>query len=142
MKKGSHHKTESIEKIKEKRKLQVCSEETREKMRLKRLDWKWSDDVKRKIRENQPRYCPIGSEFITLKDGNLRVYIKTPDGWRLRARYVMEQVLGRKLESWETVHHKDENTLNDNPSNLEVMTRGEHMKLHDNFSNYHFKEAA
>lgn len=45
-------------------------------------------------------------------------------------RYIMEQYLGRKLKENEVVHHKDENKLNNDISNLEVMTRSEHSKLH------------
>ena len=45
-------------------------------------------------------------------------------------RYIMEQYLGRKLNSNEVVHHKDGNKLNNNISNLQVMTKSEHSKLH------------
>lgn len=45
-------------------------------------------------------------------------------------RFVMEQILGRKLESYEIVHHKDGNKLNNNPDNLVVMTLEEHSRLH------------
>ena len=47
-------------------------------------------------------------------------------------RYVMEQFLGRKLLPEEDVHHKDENKLNNDPSNLEILTRSEHMSYHAN----------
>lgn len=77
-------------------------------------------------------YRPIGSEHIRLdkKTGVLRVSIKTQDGWMPRARYVMEQVLNRRLESWEYVHHKDGNTLNDDPINLQIVSLEKHMSLH------------
>lgn len=56
------------------------------------------------------------------------VYI---NGVQLREhRYVMEQHLGRKLNSNEIVHHIDGNGLNNDISNLEVMSRSEHMKHH------------
>lgn len=45
-------------------------------------------------------------------------------------RAVMEKKLGRKLESWEIVHHIDEDKTNNDPSNLELLTRSEHMKRH------------
>ena len=45
-------------------------------------------------------------------------------------RLVMERMLGRKLEPSEHVHHMDENTLNNSPSNLKIVTRSEHLKLH------------
>lgn len=28
------------------------------------------------------------------------------------------------------IHHKDENTINDNPNNLELITKGEHNTIH------------
>ena len=45
-------------------------------------------------------------------------------------RYIMQTILGRELSSNEVVHHKDGNKLNNDPSNLEVMTRAEHTILH------------
>lgn len=42
----------------------------------------------------------------------------------------MEQHLGRKLRSDEIVHHKDHNRANNDISNLEIMTRAEHTRLH------------
>lgn len=45
-------------------------------------------------------------------------------------RYLIEQSIGRKLLSTEIVHHKDHNILNNELSNLEIMTRAEHNTLH------------
>lgn len=45
-------------------------------------------------------------------------------------RIVMEQKLGRELTSNEIVHHKNESKKDNDPDNLEVMTRAEHSKLH------------
>ena len=47
-----------------------------------------------------------------------------------RHRLVMEKKLGRKLGSWELVHHKDEDKTNDHPDNLELTTRSKHAKHH------------
>ena len=57
---------------------------------------------------------------IKLKNG------KTKDEHRL----IMEKYLGRNLEKWEVVHHKDRNKKNNDLNNLELMTSSEHMKLH------------
>ena len=46
-------------------------------------------------------------------------------------RKVMESVLGRPLESWEIVHHIDGDKLNNDPKNLQLTTRSEHMLLHE-----------
>lgn len=48
-------------------------------------------------------------------------------------RLVMEEKIGRYLTSEEIVHHKDENTLNNSLSNLQIMTPSEHSKHHQNF---------
>lgn len=45
-------------------------------------------------------------------------------------RLVMESVIGRLLFNFEVVHHKDENTLNNSPDNLELMSASEHSKHH------------
>ena len=45
-------------------------------------------------------------------------------------RFIMEEILGRKLEPWEDVHHKDGNKKNNHPSNLEVLSKSEHTKIH------------
>lgn len=55
-------------------------------------------------------------------------YLKV--GGRHQHRVVMEEVLGRKLESWEIVHHKDENKHNNSPENLQIMTASEHAAHH------------
>ena len=53
------------------------------------------------------------------------------DGQQRRiSRYVMEKHLKRKLRSDELVHHKDGNPRNNELSNLELVSRGAHMKMH------------
>ena len=48
------------------------------------------------------------------------------------AHLVMEKHIGRYLESSEVVHHTDGNPLNNAVSNLELMTLGEHVTIHNN----------
>jgi hypothetical protein len=56
------------------------------------------------------------------------------DGVRRRVRqhrWVMENHLGRMLNRWESVHHKDGNPLNNDITNLEVIDHVEHAYLHN-----------
>jgi IS30 family transposase len=45
-------------------------------------------------------------------------------------RYVVELRDGRKLRSDEIVHHIDGDPLNNDPTNLAVLSKSEHMRLH------------
>lgn len=57
--------------------------------------------------------------------------VKTPDGRNmLEHRWVMEQVLGRKLRRDEQVHHKNHDRLDNRPENLEVVTPAKHGLRH------------
>ena len=51
--------------------------------------------------------------------------------WVQKARVVMAEKLNRRLLPSEIVHHRDEDSTNDEPENLEVKTRGGHLKAHD-----------
>jgi uncharacterized protein (DUF1330 family) len=66
-----------------------------------------------------------------------RVAVYVPDhpkannrGYVLRARYVMEQYLGRYLTSDEEVHHINGNKTDDRIENLVVLSKSDHAKLH------------
>jgi hypothetical protein len=54
------------------------------------------------------------------------------DGGKKRRahRVIMERIIGRPLRADEHVHHKDKNPLNNDPSNLELMTKATHERLH------------
>lgn len=47
-----------------------------------------------------------------------------------KSRLLMEEFLGRKLESDEVVHHINGNKKDDRIQNLEVMDEREHQSLH------------
>lgn len=54
------------------------------------------------------------------------------EGYVSEHRLVAAAMLGRMLNDREIVHHKDGNRLNNDPSNLQVMSQSAHMKLHRN----------
>ena len=65
----------------------------------------------------------------------------TIDGKQKRLhRYLMEVKLGRELLSTELVHHEDRNIHNNKLSNLRIVTRGEHAKIHNAGARTRFKK--
>lgn len=54
----------------------------------------------------------------------------TKNGYVLLHRVIVENHLGRLLNSNEVVHHKDGNKRNNSIENLEILSPGEHTRLH------------
>ncbi len=52
------------------------------------------------------------------------------DGYVAVHRDVASRKIGRPLRANEVVHHRDGNKLNNRPSNLQVMTRKQHWRVH------------
>lgn len=75
--------------------------------------------------------CVIGGRkyiYMPLSDmlSKKRVHVN-------EARLIMSKIIGRKLKNGnnrEVVHHVDGNKLNNEPSNLLLMTNSEHSRLH------------
>lgn len=51
-------------------------------------------------------------------------------GWVLEHRYLLAKKPGRPLTKQEIVHHKNHNHTDNSLDNLELTTRGEHMRSH------------
>ena len=64
------------------------------------------------------------------KDGRLRVYVKETKKTISYPKYLMEKELGRPLLPDEHVHHKDRNPLNNEVSNLIIMSHSDHAAEH------------
>ena len=125
---------QNITKTKEARKLYIEGYSTRqvgEKLGLGNATvYRWCKDVVRSKSEalkgdKHPLWG--GGIFKHGKYKGIRVNGKIK---RLH-RYVMEKHLGRELNPWEIVHHKDRNKDNNDISNLEVTGWGEHTALHN-----------
>lgn len=63
--------------------------------------------------------------------GNTYKKIRVGDKFVNEHRHKVEQFLGRKLQRFEIVHHKDHDITNNNLDNLEVISHADHMKLHN-----------
>jgi hypothetical protein len=57
-----------------------------------------------------------------------RTWIKTKDGWQLRYRVIAAKKFGKMAIVNKDIHHKDDNPLNDSDTNLEPLTRSEHIR--------------
>ncbi|HEC66818.1 MAG TPA: glycosyltransferase [bacterium] len=79
-----------------------------------------------------------GSDYKELKDlkcgdslmplyKHARIDVNLNNGkWTSESRFIMQQIIGRKLEPKEHVHHIDGNTFNNSPSNLEILSASDH----------------
>lgn len=94
------------------RKGHPCSEETRTKISVAK-------------RGNTNTRLPIGSTHI-LGAGYRWVKVAQPSEWQQEHRVIMGIASGDP----QIVHHTDGDPLNNDPTNLEVMSRAEHDRLH------------
>lgn len=88
-------------------------------------------ETRRKISESRRDFVGENSPSWKgdLLSGRYRYLVR--DGRkRLHHRLIAEDILGRPLDSEEHIHHVDHNGLNNDPSNLVMMSNSDHLRLH------------
>jgi len=87
---------------------------------------KFTDEWKRNISKSK---LGKGTGLSLKPNGYLEITMGEHKG-RGEHVVVMEKYIGRRLYANECVHHKDHNRSNNEISNLKLMTRSEHARLH------------
>lgn len=62
------------------------------------------------------------SGYAQFKDGNGQ--------WKLTHRRVAEKMVGGTIFPGMEVHHRDGNKMNNRPSNLKIVSKAEHRRIH------------
>jgi hypothetical protein len=91
-----------------------------------------SPETEFKKGQRSHKRMPVGTVSIRPdKNGVPRAFVKIadPNSWRLRAVVVWEGENG-PVPPGKVIHHKDRDSLNDAPSNLDALTRKEHIAEH------------
>ncbi len=95
-----------------------------------------------RIKRNNVKYCSrscLAKDLLKpyrvcfVKSGKPKCKYKsiTVNGKRFREhRWIMEQHVGRKLHSWEHVHHINGESLDNRIENLVILSNAEHQKIH------------
>lgn len=78
----------------------------------------------------KPIYYNAKESFMKKCYIDSRGYLRFRDTDKSVHRWAAEKKLGRKLHTYEIVHHKDGNKTNNHPLNLIVCTQEEHERIH------------
>jgi len=100
----------------------------------------WREKISNKIK-GLKRELRTGEDAPGWKGGktncNGYVYVcaynhpnKNASGYVAEHRLVLEEKIGRLLEKWETVHHKNGIRTDNRAENLEILSLSDHMKEH------------
>jgi hypothetical protein len=91
------------------------------------------DNVKEALRLNIGSKNANWRSGLTIEQGYLAFTASQANGEHARKHLhvvIAEWKIGRKLLEDESVHHDDENKLNNDPNNLIIMTKSEHARHH------------
>ena len=102
----------------------------RHKMGGKGVKRNFTQEHKEKIRQSMLQHSEKHAKGFRIGSKGYYEVTKGKHKGRLLHVVIMEALKGRKLNPNEVVHHKDENKLNNDPNNLELMTRSEHARHH------------
>lgn len=102
----------------------------------------FTNEWKAKLSASKRKLADATAAGTTIKPNGYVEYTRGKNKGRGVHVVVMEKHIGRRLFSFECVHHKDENKQNNDLSNLELMTRAEHARHHalENLNNRRRKE--
>jgi hypothetical protein len=90
-----------------------------------------SEDTKRKMSLGHQQSSRVKSAAgVSLRPNGYLEYTTGEHKGRSVHVVEMEKIIGRRITENEVVHHKDENKTNNDPDNLELMTRAEHARHH------------
>lgn len=87
------------------------------------------------VGDNHPNSVPIGHRRKVDKRGSDHTpyaiwVVKTETGWRPEHQVVLERKLGRPIRDGYDVHHTNEDSLDNDPGNLEELTKRDHQLRH------------
>ena len=82
------------------------------------------------ISDARSKWGVENAKGTTLKKTGYLEYTTGPNKGRLVHVIKMEEMIGRRIKRGECVHHIDENKINNDLSNLALMTVSAHAKLH------------
>ncbi|MBS6056530.1 MAG: HNH endonuclease [Pantoea sp.] len=90
----------------------------------------FTEEWKRNIREAKLKNADKNARGFRINSGGYKEFTRGEHKGRSEHVVIMESIIGRRITRNEHVHHKDRNKLNNDPSNLQLLTISEHSALH------------